>query len=92
MWVKMSNARHNLRDHAAVVALERIEEQYGKVRRVWLMDRGVPLPLPKTLEQAILRPTTSGNPRNVGFYRAAAAAIKSDRSERTIWILRGSFS
>jgi hypothetical protein len=42
MWVKMSNARHNLRDHAAVVALERIEEQYGKVRRVWLMDRGVP--------------------------------------------------
>jgi hypothetical protein len=22
--------------------LERIEEQYGKARRVWLMDRGVP--------------------------------------------------
>jgi hypothetical protein len=54
--------------------------------------RGAPLPLPKTLEQAILRPTTTGYPRNVGFYRAAAAAIKSDRSERTIWILRRSFS
>jgi hypothetical protein len=75
MWVKMSNARHNLRDHAAVVALERIEEQYGKVRRVWLMDRGVPTeevlaemraadpPVPSPQATPPGRPSAAASPR-----------------------------
>jgi len=34
-----------------------------------ICGRGARLPLPKTPERAILRPTTIGNPGNVGYNR-----------------------
>jgi hypothetical protein len=38
MWAWSSGRIHGTRP----LILDRIERQYGKARRIWLMDRGVP--------------------------------------------------
>jgi len=59
-------------------ALERIEQQYGKARRVWVMDRGIPT------EETLTRMRSSDPPVSylVGTPKGRLSKLEADLAER----------
>src|SRR5437868_2907746 len=58
-------------------ALERIEKQYGKARRVWVMDRGIPT------EETLQQMRTDGVQYLVGTPKGRLTKLESQLAERS---------